>query len=485
MSTSENNVTVPSSTEPQVQEKKQGTKRPSKKTPGKKEKKEAGSKPESSIPLGSIPVPPPMTSPAKKASVPTSTAVPITGWGDANFTAMHKRVPLLEHEPDASGYFDLVDAVYRDLVARHTFMKFIPQSLFRYHCGQLWWYRVLFVHKSNGFILDSAHKRFLDTLSGLEDLVVPDKIAQYLANLGNFDFNGEVYRMKLPELHFDAMLNANVGKDTVQIPGSLRDVTARTDSQNFWRFAQFPIPAVLVTTIRNELYSNAQPSTKNRVLPNVHPNNLYGAIARPTENLVGFQLDGWSASHSSWASTFANLGWTTSSLPRDTQTEFQCSPGTLSWMSERLAQLPSEKMHSTKQLVLSKQGNFSQIGFLDTHTHDLKIHREFASARDFNLYRYTTRQMFHLSARSSLPPSLISATYCFGYRFRKYVFSGRYTNASPWMYTKPDSLDLLELPDGYINEINRSLDALDTDLTAARFQTYAQDRSTVLVSALI
>jgi hypothetical protein len=433
-------------------------------------------------PVGSIPVPPPKSAPAKQPSHVVTAAVPITGWGDSDFTTMHKRQPLLDHEPDASGFFDLVDAVYTDLAARQTSMKFIPRSLYRYYCGQLWWYRVLYVHKSNGFILETQQKRFLDTIGPLEDLVLPDKIAQYLANLGNFDYNGEVYRMKLPHLDFSA---TGTFQNTV-IPGQLHTGSESLTPDEFWYYAQFPVPATLLTSVLNELVPNTpgtryQPFSVGTKLPSNPEFKVYA-----TENVCGYTRNGWQASHSSWASTFANLGWTLKSFPRDMQTDYQSSPSTMSWISSRLALLSSEKMLSVKQLTLTKQGNFCQIGYLDTHANDLRTHATFDSVSALQDYRYTTSQYFFLAARSALPPAVLSATYCFGYRVKRYSFGDSgHTNSAPFAYYNTTSKQIAPLPPGYLTAMNRSLDGLNTDLTAARYMTFAQERSVVLVSALL
>jgi hypothetical protein len=434
------------------------------------------------VPLGSIPVPPPKTAPAKQPSKVVTTAVPITGWGDSDFTTMHKREPLLEHQPDASGYFDLVDAVYRDLCARQTTMKFVPFSLFRYLCGQMWWYRVLYVHKSNGFILETQQKRFLDTIGALEDLVLPDKITQYLANLGNFDYNGEVHRMKLPSLSF----SDTIVHQGVPVPGQLSIASDTLTPDEFWSLSQFPVPASLLTTVLNEQIFNAPSGTRTPLSTGPHCPEIEGHFTVATENICGYLRTGWQASHSSWASTFANLGWTPTSIPRDAQTHYQTSPSTLSWVSSRLQLLGSEKMHSAKQLTLTKQGNFCQIGYLDTHSNDLRMVKSFDSADAVKDYRYTISQPFHLAARSAIPPAFLTATYCFGYRIKRYSFEdSKYTNSSPFMWFNATTKQIAPVPDGYLAPMNRSIDALPPDLIAARYMTFAQERSTVLVSALL
>jgi hypothetical protein len=451
---------------------------------GKSGKKDAKTSPPANpnVPLGSIPVPPPKTAPAKTPSKVVSTAVEITGWGDADFTSMHKREPLLEQEPDASGFFDLVDAVYHDLVARQTSMKFVPFSLFRYLCGQLWWYRVLYVHKSNGFVLDSQQKRFLDTIGALEDLVLPDKIAQYLANLGNFDYNGEVYRMKLPTISFDKSREF----EGVSIPGQLNTQSPTPTPTEFWFWSQLPIPASLLTTVLNEQLFNAPGTTTEPYPTGTGYPEIKDCTLVSTENICGYLRTGWQASHSSWVSTFAHLGWSLTSFPRDLQTTYQSSPSTLSWVSSRLSLLSSEKMISVKQLSLTKQGNFCQIGYLDTHGNDLRTRKSFGTLAEVKDYRYTTSQPFHLVARSALPPALLSATFCFGYRFRRYAFEdSKYTNSSPFVYYNKTTKEIAPLPDGYMAQMNRTLDALPPDLIAARYMTFAQERSTVLVSALL
>lgn len=428
---------------------------------------------DASITTGSIPVPSPSSRASSQSSPIASAAIPITGWGLSDIQPMTKSKPLLEFEPDAIGFFGLVDAVYRDASAVNpTVYKHVPASLFRYYCGLAWWYRTLHVHKSNGFPLWTEAKRFLDSYSGLDELKLPDKIAQYLANLGNYDYNGEHYRMRVPELDLSGSRNR---KQFGTLPGKL---SGEMNASSFWRYAQFPIPCSLLCNIANE----AKLARNSTLWISPHLFEKEGYQFHATENIVGFSR-GLPAAHSSWTSTFGTLGWD-SSVPRDLQTQFCFSPSTVKWVSDKLG-TSSLKMHPFKQIALTRQGNFAQIGWLNCPDYlQSRYTNETDVPGDINRFSAASQSCFRISARSALPGSVLSALFCFGYQADRYATpDGKRSIFDPWFVTKDGQLS------DYFAEWqtlrNRSLDALDTDLKVPRYHTYDHVRDVVLTSALM
>jgi len=387
---------------------------------------------------------------------------------------MTKRSPLLEFEPDAIGFFGLVDATYRDAAAvNSTVFKHVPSSLFRYYCGLAWWYRVLTVHKLNGFPLWTEGKRFLDSYAGLDELRLPDKIAQYLANLGNYDYNGETYRMRVPELDFSGLRKSS---SFGTLPGCIAgEMTAST----FWRYAQLPVPISLLTCIVNEA-TLAKPTKRKEILDPASF-KVEGGTPSPTENIVGFST-GLPAAHSSWTSTFSSLGWDQTSIPRDMQTTFCFSPSTVKWVSDKLG-TSSLKMHPFKQLTLTRQGTFAQIGWLSCPDY-LRYTNEEQLIATKHQFSAATISNFRISSRSSLPGHVLPALFCFGYQVERYLHtSGKRSIFDPWVLVKDEKL--VDYPDGWHEHANRPLDKLDSDLKVPRYHTYDHVRNVILTSALM
>lgn len=433
------------------------------------------------IPKGPIPVPPPREKQSKTQTPLQNETIPITGWGDVDFTSMHKQAPLQEHVPDAAGYLDLVDHVYLDLWSRRTQQaKHIPRSLFRYFAFCLWWKRVLFVARENGQPLTSDQKAALNALAGVDDLVVPDKIAQHLANMGNFDYNGETYRMVIPNhLSFSEQSNGYSGWLHTDHPQGLR-----TTPETFWYYHHLPIPGVFVLATQNEYIHAAHPPGAARTdLSHLHPDPVGGSVWRDTDNVTGWSLIEFTRNHTSWNATFENLGWTHNRIPRDMVTDHLISPSTMKWVSDALQNMDNEKTYSVRQVTLSKFGSFNQIGIL-SHA-NVKMDDD----RQLQVGRYTLSREFCLTARSALPSTQLSAVFCFGYLFSRSAHWNPtdlrfdyYSTSSP--FDLSDDQGSVDLPPGYLEHMNRPTDHLSADLRIPRYLTYESQRSTVLTLAL-
>jgi hypothetical protein len=445
-------------------------------------KKKRGPK-KSNVTSGSIPVPPPKTAPATKASPVVSATIPITGWGDGDFTTMHKPVPLKEFEPDATAYFSLVESLYNDLYASSSQqVKFIPFSLFNYYCGQLWWYRVLNVHKQNGFTVSQQSKRFLDSWNGIDDLKIPDRLAQYLSNLGNFEYNGETYRLKVPQLDFSGSVPAT-GSDRKAIPplvGLLRQethgVTPTPDS--FWSYTHLPVPASLVATVHNELRL-ALSDDARLYLPT--PRTIDGSTWLPTRSISGWHLDGKFAHHTSWQSTLLNLGWTRFSWPTDFATDYLFSATSIALVSSRLEQVVNLKAHPLSRLA-GKQGNFAQIAYLRMNETEAASLERYTNVRMDSLL-WHQHQDFHLAARSAIPSSIVSPVFCFGYQMERRADADNIHRCTPWLLFDDDQ-QIVDPPAEWLVHMNKPLTTLDSDLRVPRYQTFSRRYHVALTAAL-
>jgi hypothetical protein len=446
-----------------------------------KGKKHRGPK-KSNVTSGSIPVPPPKTVPATKASPVTSTTIPITGWGDGDFTAMHKPVPLKEFSPDATAYFSLVESLYNDLYASSSQqVKFIPFSLFNYFSGQLWWFRVLDVHRQNGFELSQQSKRFLDSWKGIDDLKIPDRLGQYLANIGNFEYNGETYRLKVPQLDFSGSQPAS-GEDRKCLPslaGLIKSENGVTPTpESFWSYTHLPVPASLVATVHNELRF-ALSDDARLTLPS--PAEEEGSTWLPTRNISGWHLDGKVAHHSSWQSTLLNLGWTRFSWPSDFATDYLFSATTIALVSSRLEQVSNLKAHPLSKLD-SKQGNFAQIAYLRINDTEASNSERYTNVR-MDSFQWHVHQDFHLAARSAIPPSIVSPVFCFGYQMERRADADSIHRCTPWLLINSEN-KTVDPPAKWLVHMNQPLTTLDSDLRVPRYQTFSRRYNLALTAAL-
>jgi hypothetical protein len=437
------------------------------------------------IPEGSIPVPPPGTEKPKNITKPMSEAIPITGWGDSDISSMIKKKPLTSFTPNASGYFGLVDEVYSQLYAKYTHtVRGLPRSLFRYFCGLAWWHRILYVQRQNGFHLSTQQKEFSTIIEALE-LVLPDKIAQYLANLGNFHYNSEEFRLKLLDYEFGQTLSDTTpwarGFLTTQNDQFPRETTI----YDFWTYADLPVPGILPLMVVNELINNGGvPADRGYDLDSLAPEYNKGYV-QTTENIVGFNRVGLQRYHTSWNNKITNLGFGRTAYPRDTQTEYMASPSTLLFVSEALASIPDAKMHNWKQLRLTRMGNAGQIAFLSGD--EFLRSSSPPSQREAEHYSAMLLERLFLAARWKIPDALVTPLACMAYQIDRYTLTDNGQSLfAPWLWYKTAEdgsviPDQLEDPPPFINQgMNDAIGSFDLDLRAIRYLTHSQQRSTVL-----
>lgn len=446
-------------------------------------------------PPGAVQVPAGGAKKTGKSSAVLSTAIPLSGWGDIDLHPFRKEV-----EPtftvDARPFADLVDTVYQSIQARYSMGgKHLPLGLFRYYCFTQWWFRVLWLHKSNGNVLTTEEKNALNILLAGEEFSLPSHIAQYLANMGNYQQGGENFYFRKPE----ASLGEFENSDMIVKEGWF-DVDAapgRVTANEFWLYAQVPCPGVYTSFVCNEANSLLAHPVPALDLAAISP-DVGTDIAHPTDNIIGWNNSIPTAHHNSWKATYSSLGWSGSSIPSDAQTHFNLSTASLRWMSERLATLKDFKLHSSKQLVLSVQGNPMQCHYLCTTDPSSQIdQRPPAAGAATNRMNASRFSDLSVSSRFAIDSSVLAASFSFGYRLeRSKVFNKfdtnhhatyhRRSNYQPWIITNAENTAYSQLAETWFANMNAPLNfGSQAFINVARFSTHQLNRAVGLDAALV
>jgi len=454
-------------------------------------KRPAKSAVDKSAPPGANEVPPPGKEKSNKKSPVVSGTIPLSGWGDIDL-ASHRRDILPRHTVDANAYFDIVDSVYMNMSGRFSAAtKHVPQSLFRYYCALMWWHRVLFVCKMNAIVLSSAEKDVYNVLNTGDEYQLPAPIAQYLANLGNFQSGNETFYFAKLSAQFTGEWsdeNASVKKGWLPTNSGIRV----DDSESFWRYAQLPVPAVFALGVQSEAAraNGLNPLTLEHIAPLIS-----GQVARPTRNICGWYAEPTVAQHSSWRSTFALLGWTPTTIPSDCQTNFNISTSTLKWVSDRLAGINGLKLHGSKQITLSNQGSAVQAQYLFMDHFDRS---DILGNRDVDTHQKgSLHTELALGSRYGMDDKLLSPSFSFGYRLRRDrefarmnagqpVFYGM-SRFDPWVFFKTEGTAVRQnVPPGWHTCMNDSFDfgSSSVQLNTDRFATHEVVRSVGLDAAV-
>jgi len=444
-----------------------------------------------SAPPGANEVPAPGKDKTTKKSPVVTGTIPLSGWGEIDLSS-HRRDILPRHTVDANPFFDLVDSVYMNMYGGFSSAsKHIPMSLFRYYCMLMWWHRVLFLCRNNAIVLSSAEKDVFNVLNLGEEFQVPAPIAQYLANMGNFQAGNETFYFEKLSGQFTGTWTdegASVEKGWLQTNSDI----IVDDPTSFWRYAQLPVPAVFALSIQAEVakMTNAPIPDLSHIAPVVSEQT---AVA--TRNICGWYLSPVDATHSSWRSTYSLLGWTPTSLPTDSQTVFNISTSTLKWISERLSGINGLKLHGSKQLTLSVQGSALQSQFLFMDHHD-RI--DPLGTRDHvTSHKGSLHTDLALGSRYGMDDKLLSPSFSFGYRIRRDKEFARLTNGSPvyygisrfdpWIFFKTEGpTSRQNAPASWHNSMNDSFvyGSSAVQLNADRFATHEVNRSAGLDAAV-
>jgi len=443
-------------------------------------------------PQGAIQVPKGGSSNTGKASPVVSGTIPLSGWGEIDLVSHRKDI-----EPtfttDARPYADLVDTVYQSIQARYsTGGKHIPRALFRYYCFQLWWLRALWLHKSNGNTLDTEQKNFLNVLSAGEDFQVPAPIAQYLANQGNFLQGGEMFYYRLMEHKLVEINAAAVSRGWFETD----DADDRVTADSFWIYAQLPAPGVFCTDVCNEAEATLPAPGNMNDLGHIAPSND-GYAVYPTENIIGWSNTQYQAHHSSWRSTFAQLGWSLGTTPADLQTQYNVSTSTMKWMSERLSTMRDFKLHTSKQILLSVQGHPMQAYWLGTETAPSQRSQDPPIA-DVAVNRLCASRHSDLAvlSRYSIDSKILAPAFSFGYRLERSLQFRDYhqrqprfwnnSNYQPWLLLNADGTMYRQLTAAQLVNMNAPFAfGSQTFINVRRFATHELNRSVGLDAALV
>lgn len=442
-------------------------------------------------PPGAVEVQPGGEKKTGKKSAVQSATIPLSGWGETDLASSRKDVRP-EYTVDANPFMDLVEVTYENIQSRFSSSgKHIPFALFSYYCLTMWWYRVLFLHKTNGNTLSTEEKAALNILSAGEEFFIPAPIAQYLANMGNFQQGGETFYFRKLDSRFTGIWqDGKVVNGWLDTDDDIR-VVSGTD---FWRYAQLPVPGVYALSTLIEADSIRPAPGPRPDLEHVAPVRS-GSTVTSTNNILGWFKTPREAHHSSWRSTYANLGWQDYTLPPDVQTVFNISQTTLKWMSEKLSTINGFKTHSSRQLTLSVQGNPIAAQWLMIPT---PVESEFwwPSPNSIDDRRGTRHQSFGLASRYSMDAKFLSPSFCFGYRlqrtasFSKYekgspVFYG-FSNFDPWTFHNEKSTARMSLPAGWWNNANDPFTlGSQPYINFERFSTHSLNRSAGMNAALI
>jgi hypothetical protein len=453
-------------------------------------KKSSKSSVDQSAPQGAVEVVPPGRDKSNKKSPVVSGTIPLSGWGEIDLSS-HRRDILPRHTVDANPYMDLVDSVYLNMYGGFSgSSKHIPASLFRYYCSLLWWHRVLYLCRSNAVVLSSAEKDAFNVLNSGEEFQIPAPIAQYLANMGNFLAGGETFFFEKISGSFTSEWtdeDATVKKGWLSTATGLR----ANDPVSFWRYSQLPVPAVLALSVQSEVSSVLGFGPKD--LTHIEP-VLPGLQVFATRNICGWYPTPADATHSSWRSTYSLLGWTRTDLPADTQTAFNISTSTMKWVSERLANTHGLKVHSSKQLTLSVQGNAIQAQYLYADHHDQEV--SLWANHTLALTKGSLNTDLALGSRYSMDDKLLAPSFSFGYRLQRFQEFNRVHNGvpnfhnrsrfDPWVFVQMDTQARAPLPPGWEAPMNDTFvfGSAAVQLNTARFSTHEVNRGTGLDAAV-
>lgn len=459
---------------------------------GKRSSKNAPSK---DTPPGAVQVGKPGSAKTGKVTAPITATIPLTGWSDLDITASRvETIPT--YTVDVNPYLDLVRTEFDRIASRSpSGGKHIPFALFQYFCLELWWFRALTLLKLNGQVLTTDQKNFLSAMSAAEEFAVPAHIAQYLANMGNFLQGGEVFHLRLLAISFTGVSNGSVVREGWVDCGN--SSTRVTTSEQFWAYAQLPVPGIFVTSVTNEIAANDPTDPGVNDIDHVTPHAPEGRNWLDTPNIAGWQTEFVKFNHSSHRSAYSNLGWSDAAIPTDMQTCFLYSASSMRWMSEKLSAIKEIRLHGSKQLTLSAQGSPMQAYWLEEPDKAFSYDR-----RDYSgtLAREKATAVTELAlvSRFSVDSRALTPAFAFGYRLgrtkvitgfkgRDPVYAER-SNFQPWIYQDVSGPHptVIDPPAGFLTAMNATWSfGSGVHLNLVRFATPTIRRDLALQSSLL
>jgi hypothetical protein len=280
-------------------------------------------------PSGPIPVPPPRTIPAKFGSTPVSATIDITGWGTPPalppISTTHNaedRVSgqeVIDFHPSFLGFPALVEACWLEEKDPSS----IPFCVYAYHCYTAWWLRVSHIEFSNTRSRNTPYHRLLTTYDST--LSVPPRVRDYLLTLGNFESNGDLYRLRAPPLTLKEEVAGNrlPGHLTIDHPANVSEFLAQ------YEYAQrSPLPSAMIQPLAHHAGNHGWRSISHD--PPGRIGDWFGSDVIPTP-LTHPQLRPPSASD---CSRLRDLGW--NNIPLIKLGPFNYHQPTCAWASEHI-----------------------------------------------------------------------------------------------------------------------------------------------------
>lgn len=289
--------------------------------------------------------------------------------------------------------------------------------------------------------------------------------------MGNFS-DGEIVEFFLPKdlLDFSGQNNGHGG--FAPTPNGVR-----TNAVTMWRYTFAIYMGVVVDRVQNEvsLLSHRQMHFRDvtALAPAIADFPGSGFI-RPTLNICGWEINTPEPLHSSWRSTYASLGWHRDRLPPDVITDWQISPNSLRWVSDRLESIPDYRTTSAGDLCSTLSGHYIQSHRFVPPSADL------IGLVPMQTDRYSRRVHFALESARPVSADLISPSFAFAMRIERRSPSGTHLGlAAPW-YPIARNGNHVDLPvhsrlaqNGHINIAPQSM-----NITA--FSTASERRSNLL-----
>jgi hypothetical protein len=311
-------------------------------------------------------------------------------------------------------------------------------------------------------------------------------------NMGNFLQENEKFFFRLQNNKFTDKNMTAAQKGWL----STYDPYDRVTDSDFWTYAQIPIPGVLITAICNEANASLPaPAAPNSLDGTAPDNNGHAVFA--TENIIGWDTTPLNPAHSSWRSTFQQLGFGLTDTPTDMQTQFNFSASTLRWMSEHLSTIRDFKVHDIKQLTRSTQGHSMQAYFLATESpyDNVSQHPRFANltTNRLNGSRHTTLAIHSFDESDS---KVLACAFAFGYRIKRDKHFRDYDNGepryyaqsnyTPWILAADDDTSARPISTAQFTNMNSTFEfGSQPFMNVARFSTHGLNRLNALGAALV
>lgn len=181
-----------------------------------------------------------------------------------------KRVPELRL--NYSGYFDLVDSIYREQMSQDRYwIRGVSEDMWVYYCTMLRWQRLYFIRTIQNEIPMAAYVDFKSNMP--TGISIPKAIAVYLSSLGPVrNPNVRKWHLSAPEPLIEEM-------NGIPFFGAINEGTHHI-------YASVPSPGIAAYSVLYEV-ANPQGVVSWQPPVNIRPPAADNAI-EPTRSLLGF-----------------------------------------------------------------------------------------------------------------------------------------------------------------------------------------------------